>query len=140
MDFYGKELYQESFVGTAGMNSSNKFHHINLGSLDIDLSSVYVYTEFGSSRTIDVLVRPKDLKLPKEELSLKSIKTTGGYQITLKSAVFVKDAFLYSPVKGHFSDNFFDLEPDVEKTLFFETDTDVAPVFKYKTLNGLMDE
>ncbi|WP_339687418.1 glycoside hydrolase family 2 protein [uncultured Nonlabens sp.] len=139
MDFYGKELYQESFVGTAGMNSSTKFHHIDLSSLDIDLSSVFVYTEFGSSRAIDVLVRPKDLKLPKEELSLKSIKTSGGYRITLKSAVFVKDAFLYSPVKGHFSDNFFDLEPDVEKTLFFETDSDVAPVFKYKTLNGLMD-
>jgi beta-mannosidase len=138
-DFYGKELYQESFVATAGMNSSNKFHHIDLNSLDIDLSSVYVYTEFGSSKAIDMLVRPKDLKLPKEELSLKSIKSKDGYQITLKSAVFVKDAFLYSPVKGHFSDNFFDLEPGVEKTLFFETDSDVTPVFKYKTLNGLME-
>jgi beta-mannosidase len=138
MDFYGKELYQESFVGTAGMNSSNKFHHIDLGSLDIDLSTVYVYTEFGSSRTIDVLVRPKDLKLPKEELSLKSLKTKDRYRVTLKSAVFVKDVFLYSNLKGHFSDNFFDLEPDMEKTLFFETDSVVAPVFKYKTLNGLI--
>jgi beta-mannosidase len=138
-DFYGKELYQESFVATAGMNSSNKFHHIDLNSLDIDLSSVYVYTEFGSSKAIDMLVRPKDLKLPKEKLSLKSIKSKDGHQITLKSAVFVKDAFLYSPVKGHFSDNFFDLEPGVEKTLFFETDSDVTPVFKYKTLNGLME-
>jgi beta-mannosidase len=139
-DFYGNELYQESFEGTAGMNSSNKFHHIDLNSLDIDLSSVYVYTEFGSSKALDVLVRPKDLKLLKEELSLKSIKSKDGHQITLKSAVFVKDAFLYSPVKGHFSDNFFDLEPGVEKTLFFETDSDVTPVFKYKTLNGLMDK
>jgi beta-mannosidase len=139
-DFYGKELYKESFVGTAAMNSSHTFHQVNLKNHNIDLDKVYVYTEFDSSQVIDVLVSPKDLELPKEDIQLKSTKTKDGYTISLTSNVFVKDAFLYSNVKGHFTDNFFNLEPDVEKVLIFETDSSMDPVFEYKTLNGLIND
>jgi beta-mannosidase len=139
-DFYGNELYQESFIGTAGMNSSNQFHQVNLRTLGIDLRKVYVYTEFDSSRVIDVLASPKDLELPKEDIQLKSTKTKDGYTISLKSNIFVKDAFLYSNVKGHFTDNFFNLEPDVEKVIIFETDSSMDPVLEYKTLNRLIND
>ena len=134
-DFYGKELYKESFVGTAGINSSNEFHQVNLEKLDFDLSNVYVFVEFHTSQITDVLVRPKELNLPKANVVMKSPKTKNGYQISLISDVFTKDVFLYSNVNGHFSDNFFNLEPNVEKTLYFETNSDEGAVLHMKSLN-----
>ncbi|MEO9889008.1 glycoside hydrolase family 2 protein, partial [Nonlabens ulvanivorans] len=111
---------------------------IDLKKVNVDLSEIYVITKYGNQEVISFLEKPKNLKLPKQEVKIKSLKTEGGYKITLKSDVFVKDVFLYTDVKGHFSDNFFNLEPNSKKTIIFETDSDEEPDFRYKTLNGLM--
>jgi beta-mannosidase len=139
-DFDGKELYKKSFIGTARTNSSNQFHEVKLKTLGIDLRKVYVSTEFDSSKVIDILTSPKVLDLPNENLEWISKKIDGGYQIKLQSAAFAKDVFFFTNLKGHFSDNFFDLEPNKTKTIIFETASDVEPVFEYKSLNRLITD
>ncbi len=138
-DFYGKELYHESFVGTAGMNSSNEFHKVNLKKLGLNLSNVYVLVEFNSSQITDVLLRPKELNLPNENLEWISEKTDQGYQLTITSDAFTKDVFFYSNVEGHFSDNFFDLQPQKDKVILFKTESKEEPAFNFKMLNGLTE-
>ncbi|MEO9501371.1 beta-mannosidase [Nonlabens ulvanivorans] len=140
-DFNGTVLYREfedSSTAFVVAGSSELVNSIDLKKVNVDLSEIYVITKYGNQEVISFLEKPKNLKLPKQEVKIKSLKTEGGYKITLKSDVFVKDVFLYTDVKGHFSDNFFNLEPNSKKTIIFETDSDEEPDFRYKTLNGLM--
>lgn len=78
-------------------------------------------------------VKPKDLKLSDPKISFK----LNGNKIILKSSAFAKYVFLdLKGYTGKLSDNYFDLEPGVEKTITFskeELKSNVVNV-KIKTL------
>ncbi|MBF4985163.1 glycoside hydrolase family 2 protein, partial [Nonlabens mediterrranea] len=140
-DFNGNVLVNhriESLHSTALAASSREISFIALKTLNIDKSDVYVVSKFGKSEVISILERPKNLNLPDTKISIDSKKENGQFILTLESHVFAKDVFLYTDVKGHFNDNFLNLEPNTKKTILFETESDTVPEFKYKTLNGLM--
>lgn len=140
-DFNGNVLVNhriESLHSTALAASSREISFIALKTLNIDKSDVYVVSKFGESEVISILERPKNLNLPYTKISIDSKKENGQFILTLESHVFAKDVFLYTDVKGHFNDNFFNLEPNTKKTILFETESDEEPDFRYKTLNGLM--
>ncbi|MEE2802585.1 MAG: glycoside hydrolase family 2 protein, partial [Bacteroidota bacterium] len=88
--------------------------------------------------SIKTLTRPKDLKLPKAEIKIKSPKRNDFYEITIVSNVFVKDLFVFSSIDGHFSDNFFDLEPNTEKSILFYPKSEEHGVFQIKCLNDMV--
>jgi len=48
-----------------------------------------------------------------------------------------KDVFLYSKQEGYFSDNYFDLIPNQEKIIFFNSNKNEKVDFKIKSLNQL---
>jgi len=75
-------------------------------------------------------IKPKDLKLTKPEI----IVDVKGNSITLKSKTFAK--YVYVDIQGftgRFSDNYFDLEPNQEKTITFDQNN-LKPVVKIKSL------
>ena len=78
-------------------------------------------------------IKPKDLKLSDPKISYK----VSGNKITLKSSAFAKYVFVdLKGYTGKLSDNYFDLEPGIEKTITFSKDdlkTKVVEV-KIKTL------
>ncbi|WP_438968671.1 glycosyl hydrolase 2 galactose-binding domain-containing protein [Nonlabens sp.] len=140
IDFKGKVIYREmidSSVAYVKPNYSEVIHSLQLKDLVFNRSNVYIKTSYGSLEKISFFKKPKELNLLKVDLAMKSSKTKNGYKITLKSNVFTKDLFLYSNVNGHFSDNFFNLEPNVEKTLYFETNSDEGAVLNMKSLNEM---
>ena len=81
--------------------------------------------------------KPKALNLPKAAIEKQITKTANGFSFTLKSTGLQKDVFLFTNKKGHFSDNFFDLEPNKIKTLFFETEVTSLNDLQIKTLNTI---
>ncbi|AGC78738.1 beta-mannosidase [Nonlabens dokdonensis] len=140
IDFKGNVIYRDmldSSVAYIKPNYSEVIHSFKLKDLVFNRSDVYIKTTYGTHEKISFFEKPKELNLPKAEVVMKSPKTKNGYKITLKSDVFTKDVFLYSNVKGHFSDNFFNLEPNVEKTLYFETNSEEGAVLHMKSLNEM---
>ncbi|MHA7059704.1 glycoside hydrolase family 2 protein [Aquimarina sp. M1] len=97
-------------------------------------------SDFNESNAIFYFNKPKDLKLLPQAISKKMTKVDAGYEITLSSTTLQKDVFLYSDGKGHFSDNYFDVLPNKEKILIFETSTTSEISVLIKTLNSLINK
>jgi beta-mannosidase len=60
---------------------------------------------------------PKELNLPRAEISKQILPDDDGYLIRLKSDKLVKNIFLSSDMDVFFSENFFDLKPGARKTV-----------------------
>ncbi len=135
IDFYGKEIWANTEEIVVKVNSSQKVYHIPQA--DIDIRRFIYVIEFNNSKSLYFFDRPKNLVLPKGEISTKIAKTQEGFSITLQSEVLQKDVFLSSKKKGHFSDNFFDLLPNEVKTIFFETDAEFLDDLQIRSLNGI---
>lgn len=142
IDFKGNVIYRDmldSNVAFVKPFYSEAIHSLQLKDLVFNRSDVYIKTSYGSHEQISFFKKPKELNLLKADVVMKSSKTKNGYKITLKSNVLTKDVFLYSNNKGHFSDNFFNLEPNIEKTIYFETESEILPEYKYKILNQMLN-
>ena len=134
LDFYGKEIWASSKEIEVTESSSQQFYELSLNRFDKKNS--FLKVEFNNQESYFYFTKPKELNLLKGEIQREVIKTKNGFSITLKSDVLQKGVFLFSKEKGHFSDNFFDLEPNTIKTLFFETDSDSLNNLQIKKLNN----
>ncbi|PQJ13918.1 beta-mannosidase [Nonlabens tegetincola] len=140
-DFSGKSLFVDaidSSICSVNAGSSELIHALSLKHLNLDLNKIYVSYQFGNHKSIKTLTRPKDLKLPKAEIKIKSPKRNDFYEITIVSNVFVKDLFVFSSIDGHFSDNFFDLEPNTEKSILFYPKSEEHGVLHINSLNDMV--
>jgi beta-mannosidase len=90
-----------------------------------------------NSTSLHYMVKPKELKLPKENISTKVTKIDGEFRIEVSAQTLQKDVFLYTNAKGHFSDNFFDVLPNQTVTITFTTDAENIDDLAFKTLNGI---
>ncbi len=141
-DFHGKVLHREfedSSTASIDAGTSELVNTIDLNSININVNEVYVVTKYGKNELMSFLEKPKNLVLQPVTMNMTTESVENGFKITLESNAFAKDVFLYTDTKGHFIDNFFNLEHNTKKTIIFETDSETVPVFKYKTLNGLME-
>jgi beta-mannosidase len=138
LDFKGRKLHQFSKVVTLKSNTSDLVNTIDFSVLGINYSQVVVVSKIGEYRSLDYLVRPKDLKLPQEDIQQNIIRTDDGFSILLSSRTLQKDVFLYSENKGHFSDNFFDLLPNESRVIYFKTKALQLNDLKIKTFNKLL--
>ncbi len=138
MDFKGNSILKD--------NTSIYLSHDNLVAYELDLSTlkvnkseVVVISRFGNTTSYFYLVKPKALKLKKSPIKTHVSKTDKGFQIILTSNTLQKNVFLYTTEKGHFSDNFFDLLPNTEVRIEFETEAKHLNGLKLKTLNEIMN-
>jgi len=135
IDFYGNEIWSDVKEIESIENSSQEFYHFPIAK--IDKKSTLLITKFNNQTSYFYFVKPKELKLPKSNIQQKIVKTDKGFSITIESTVLLKDVFLFTKDKGHFSDNFFDVLPNQTKTVFFETKTTNLVDLKIKTLNKI---
>jgi beta-mannosidase len=139
-DFYGNLLHREFIKQndfTVNALSSNLIQQVDVKQLSIDPKKVFLITKFGDEEVISFLEKPKNLLLPEVVIDVKISPVKNGFQLEIKSDHFAKNLFLHTDVKGHFTDNFFDLPPGAKKTIVFETTSNVVPLISYKTLNGI---
>tara|TARA_R110002073_G_scaffold8207_7_gene45901 strand:+ start:11712 stop:14195 length:2484 start_codon:yes stop_codon:yes gene_type:complete len=135
IDFYGKEIWSNSKDLKVKANSSQKVYHIPQADI---YEAGYVYIiEFNEASSYYYFTKPKKLKLPKGVIEKEIKKTKSGFSITLQSTVLQKDVFLSTKEKGHFSNNYFDLLPNVSKKIFLETTTKSLNDLKIKSLNSI---
>ena len=133
IDFYGNEIWSDSKEIEVLENSSHQFYSFPLGK--IDRKSTVLIVKFNDKTSYFYFAKPKDLKIPKNEIRQEIIKTTKGFSITIKSDVLLKDVFLFTKEKGYFSDNFFDVLPNETKIIEFNTSATSLNFVKIKTLN-----
>ncbi len=136
IDFEGNEIWSNSKKITVKANSSQKVYHIP--QVDIYRKGYVYVIEFFDRKSYYYFEKPKNFELPKGNISKVISKIKEGFMITLKSKVLQKDVFIHTKESGHFSDNFFDLLPNEEKTIKFQTDSKVLNDLKIKTLNQLL--
>ncbi|MEH6536277.1 MAG: glycoside hydrolase family 2 protein [Psychroserpens sp.] len=139
LDFNGTIIKEYSKGLNIEGNSSEIKHQLNLSSLNLNKNEVFVSSSFNNKIYSFYLAKPKDLKLQKAPIEQTITKTVNGFQITLRSTTLQKNVYLYTKVKGHFSDNYFDLTPNETVTIEFETEVNTLNDLKIKTLNDLMD-
>jgi beta-mannosidase len=106
-----------------------------LETLQFHRKSCVLKISFGKSEFLHYFVKPKDLKLSKSEIEIKTEKAKDGFMITLFSKTLQKNVFLIANEKGTFEDNYFDLLPNEPKTILFSTESKSPPKLEYKTLN-----
>ncbi|MFT5958895.1 MAG: beta-mannosidase [Polaribacter sp.] len=135
IDFYGKEIWSDAKEIEVLGNSSKQFYNTSLDK--IDKNSSLLVAEFNGEKSYLYFSKPKDLKLPKGVIQKNISKKENGFSITLKSTVLQKDLFLFTNVKGHFSDNFFDLMPNETIRIDFNTKANFLDDLQIKTLNAI---
>ena len=135
IDFYGKEIWKASKEIKVLENSSQQFFEFSLSGFDKQNS--FLIAEFNNQKSFFYFTKPKELNLPKEEITKEINKTANGFTITLKSEVLQRDVFLFTNVKGHFSDNFFDLLPNEKIEIHFKTNSKEIDDLQVKTLNSI---
>ena len=72
------------------------------------------------SERLHFFAYPKDLELIETKLKPKVTFADGKYILEFNSKVFVKDVFVSTTEQGEFSANFFDVLPNVTKTIVFD--------------------
>ncbi len=103
---------------------------------DLDPSSHYLRIAYRTKNGRELAARhfftsPVHLSLPQPEIALKAVPSGDTVSLTLTSASFARAVYLDHPAhEGHFTDNFFDLDPGVEKMVRFVSRAgDVADTF-----------
>jgi len=90
-------------------------------------------------RRLYYLVSPKDLSLPRANISMEVEQVNEGYKLTMTCNRLAKNVFIGTEIDGFFSDNYFDLLPDEKKVVVFKTERildDMKAAFKTKSLEG----
>ncbi len=136
-NFNGTVVY-DNIQHVKAQAASSKLQLITkLQDLAIDAENQYIVTTFQGIKRCSFFTNPKGLNLPKEQLEIDFKAVANGYEVTVKSATFQKDVFLFANVSGHFDDNFFDLEAGESRVIVFKTNSTKKPVLQFKTLNGV---
>ncbi|WP_241738279.1 beta-mannosidase [Psychroserpens luteus] len=138
MDFDGREMYKSKRFITVN-NDFNERVDIKLLELEIvNSQSRMVVTTFGSNTNYFYFESPKHLLLKQQPIEKEITKSKNGFIIKISSKTLQKNVFLFTKVKGHFSDNYFDLLPNTEVEIEFETEANTLDDLKIKTLNDLL--
>lgn len=84
--------------------------------------------------------KPKDLKLTKPTITSKVEKADKGFKVTLKSNQLAKNIYLNTNgINGWWSDNYFDLLPDQEVVVYFETSDKGSDLATQLSIQSLID-
>ena len=110
----------------------------DFSTLEFDRSASILVSTFYDKTSYTYFVKPKDLKLDTSKIEFDIGKTSDGFEITLSSKTFQKGVFLYAEVKGHFSNNYFDMLPNKPVKIHFNTEAESLKSLKFKSLNDFL--
>jgi beta-mannosidase len=134
-DFNGNVVWSDSKKVNVLSNSSEDFYQLPI--TNFDKNKVVLVAKFNDVRSLFYLEKPKNLQLLKGAISKTITPTDSSFTITLKSTVLQKEVFLVTKQKGHFSDNFFDLLPNQEVSIEFDSDAKTLDDLEIKSLNSI---
>ncbi len=128
MTLDGKVLFEQKQNLTAKANASVLVFDKPLSELTKGekKENVIVYTAFtADGKTYDNVgfpVKQKDMDYKKPNISKQITPAKDGFNVTLKSDTFARGVFMsINGIDNFFSDNYFDLLPGKEKTIFVKT-------------------
>ncbi|MDO1502404.1 glycoside hydrolase family 2 protein [Winogradskyella maritima] len=135
MDFDGRIVWENTGPKRVAPNTSQRIMRQSLLGMDFKKEEAVLVATYQGQTFLHYFERPKNLKL-KQSLINKSIsKTADGFLIELQSETLQKDVFMFSNLKGHFEDNFFDLLPNQTRAIQFKTDATELDDLQIKTFN-----
>lgn len=143
IDFTGNIIWQDQQAVLLKSAASSVFQNVDISgvinSKQVLVAALYSDNEI-IARNLHYFVPPKALDLPDVRIKKEVTQSAEGYSIKIQSNKLAKNVFLFCNFDGHFSDNFFDLLPGEEKTVFFTT-TDLIKDFDFKitSLNDLLN-
>ena len=125
-DMHGNQMFAFSEVVDVKANSCYYFPKdvvINMTEkMKSDCYARIIFMEDDTvlSEKIHIFKYPKDMNFIETQLEPKVTFADGKYHLEFSSNVFVKDVFVSTTERGEFSANFFDVLPNVTKTIIFE--------------------
>ncbi len=139
MDFYGSVLWQGEKETIMPANSSSVVFSGSLAGILNKDDSTRVFLHVRASEGGRLLAegnlffaKMKNLRLPEARISVKTKTIRGRFALDIRSETLVKNFYLdYTPDKGVFSDNYFDLLPGRPKTIRINL-PDAAGIFRDK--------
>ncbi|MBI9055697.1 MAG: glycoside hydrolase family 2 protein [Bacteroidales bacterium] len=150
IDFYGQVKFKKEIKILLTPNSNQLVYKEAILNIIKDYSKnkhlLYFTIKNKNDNTLETrtlyLTEPKNLELGKHNVYFKLKSTKNGYELILKSSILIKNLFCQLPAKGEWSNNYFDLLPDVEKTIMFITDEKIKSIeskIKFKSLNHILN-
>ncbi len=147
IDFFGKELWQQSIPELSLKNESVKVFEISRSQLlkGYKPEDVMLYAELQGSENISYnaghyFALPKDLNLPEAKFTQSVTQENGIQFLKLKAETLVKNIFIYSE-SDHTTadDNYFDLIPGITyKIRLYKNNTNLnIPKLRFVSLNGM---
>jgi len=115
LSFDGKLLWKTSNEISVEGNLSTNIHEIPKVDLkSFDLKQTFLKVKFNEVQSQYFFVKPKDLKLQKPNIQ---IRTIDDFTVEISSDVLAKDVFLSSENEVFFEDNYFDLLPNEKRII-----------------------
>lgn len=125
-DFRGKKSLDTTYSVDVPANSAKIYASFPDLALSYDSTRTFLTVSVISSSKIIAqntlfFCAPKNLSLEVPVITKTVKPVSGGYSITLTSKTLAKDVYITGPLKGKFSDNFFDILPGETKTVTYTT-------------------
>lgn len=139
LDFDGNIKWEYAKKVNVEPDISTIVSEIPLQSIDFDKYKSVLVSSYNGHSSKFFFVKPKDMDLKNLPIHIEISKIAEGFKLELYSSVFQKDVFLYTDKKGHFSDNYFDLLPNVKRIIYFTSDEKSLQDLRYKTLNSILN-
>ncbi len=144
IDFSGTTYFENDFELLIERNSSRIVASYNLNEILHDTLIRNSFLKISLKEGRHVLAKylhyfdiPKNLQLPEPAIRMSVKKAKRGYMIKLQSDQLVKNLCLFADrAIGHFSDNYFDLLPGLNKSILFLTDDEIeSPLQEFKFIH-----
>ncbi len=141
-DFKGKQLYSKEISVEIPKNSSNKFFEVDEAELlkGLDKTTIVLNAVLGENGHEIAsgnyyFAKPKELKLADTKPEIKIARQGADFNISISSAGLVKSVCLTSnKIKGHFTENYFDILPGQTINLLFQPEKPVDDIKNDLTL------
>ncbi len=140
-DMRGNQMFAFSEVVDVKANSCYRFPKdiaINMTEkMKSDCYARIIFMEDDTvlSEKIHIFKYPKDMNFIETQLEPKVTFVDGKYHLEFNSNVFVKDVFISTTEQGEFSANYFDVLPNVTKTIIFEPEDKKKKDLEFKVHN-----
>jgi beta-mannosidase len=147
IDFTGKTVFMDVKEVMSKTNSSEEMYNVTFKTLLADLATpknVYVLLSFKRPdkpliQRVCYLVKPKDLELFKVNIIKELTPTEGGYIMKFKAPYLMKNVYISTNTEGVFDNNYFDLLPNKEFSIFYKTTAKSDDVMNTLEVRSLID-
>ncbi len=147
MDFEGNVLNETSREMTAKGNISTIVYNENISTIlkGADVNNVVLKVELMNNGNVladnlHYFTKPKDLNLVQPSITTNIEKAANGYMVTLNSNQLAKNIYLNAKgIDGWWSNNYFDLLPNSEVVVYFETTNTGSDLATQLSIQSLFD-